>query len=99
MGILSTKAEEWMAKPFVDSPWFYADKWSFFHLSSGISIGLVVRNLYRPPLMWLIVFLGLVMYELFERLTAPYTFRVEKWYDTVWDVVTGMAGVALVLVF
>jgi hypothetical protein len=96
MGILPDNIERWLGTPFVDTRFIYVDRWSIVHFLTGITLGFIAQFIYHPSHVWMRVFVGLIAYEILERIVSPWLFRQEKITDTVWDVIIGMLGFTII---
>ena len=94
----NTQLAEWFRVVYVDTKYFYLDRYSILHLTSGIIIGIILTKVYPPKdskyakysaIIALCIF---ILYELFEILTKNILFVGEPLIDRVWDVTISMMG-------
>jgi hypothetical protein len=94
--VFSNKLQRWMAKPICHKKYFYLDKWSFVHFTSGLILGFIFTRYFSTSYAWLIVLIILVAYEFFEFSVSKYLFRREIPFDKIWDIIIGMAGFLII---
>ncbi len=87
----------WLYSPLLDTQFFCLDLWSFAHFWSGIIIfaGFIALN-NKKPWMWTAIVLAL--YEIVEAGIVVSAFRIfqpEKIFDSLNDMIVGMAGALL----
>ena len=76
----------------IDNPFIYLDYWSLVHLCSGIIIGIILYLSYKRRFGYLLAFLALIVYELFEYRFWDVMFVPEPAINIVWDLIVGMLG-------
>lgn len=69
----------------INNSFIFLNLWSVVHFFSGVILSLLVRNIY-------IVFILLVLYEIFEFLFYGILFRPETKIDILWDLIIGLIG-------
>ena len=87
----------WLYSPLLETQFFMLDLWSFVHFWSGMMIfaGFIALNNKKT---WMWTAIVLVMYELLEVgivLSAFRIFQPEKIFDSLSDIIVGMAGALL----
>ncbi len=93
--VFSNRLQRWMAKPIHHSSFFYFDKWTFIHLTSGLILGSIFARYYMVDYAWIIALILLVVYEFFERAISNWLFRKELLIVKIWDLIIGMTGFIL----
>lgn len=88
-----------LRKNVIDTKFIKINYWSFVHLISGILLMYVIFNLNLELQFqldkYVILFLFLLVYEVFEKLNVIFKTGLiipESWVDMVWDLVIGVLG-------
>ncbi len=87
----------WLYTPVLETHFFKLDLWSFMHLWSGMVI-FAMFIAFRSKKPWLMTAALLVLYEFVEAGIVVSAFRIfypEKFFDSISDMVVGMAGALL----
>ncbi len=90
---LRLKAAEFLGTPLIESKYFFADYWTFIHLTVGFSIMFLVFKYFKKmntkrKFAFLFVLIGIwEIYELESSWIAP-----EKAIDIIYDFIAGMFG-------
>ncbi len=94
--VFSNRLQRWMAKTICHKKYFYLDKWSFVHFTSGLILGFVFSYYIFVDHAWLLVLAILIAYEFFELAISGYLFRRESTLDKIWDIIIGMTGFLII---
>ncbi len=86
---------QWLIKEIYVSDWIYFDGWSLVHLINGFLLGLILAQFLKGVKMYLVAFLIIVLYELWENASGQFIFATEQPLDFTWDILIGMVGVVL----
>ncbi len=86
--------QKWLRKPFYSSKYIYLNRWSLVHFTVGFLLGLFFLNIFSLLSSALIVFLLLVLYEIFEWGIGEdlFFYERESAQDRTWDLIVGMSG-------
>ena len=87
--------DAWLNKPYIKIDGLMIDRWSWVHLITGITIGLIVAWKWPQATNWkahVMIFLLMIMWEIFEFTAGEILFKVETLTDKTWDLIIGMAG-------
>lgn len=89
-------AQKWLRKPIYSSKYIYLSNWSFVHFCSGFLLGIIFLSLYPVKYPYVVVFILLVLYEIFEWAFGNFIFyERESRQDRIWDLIIGMLGFCL----
>jgi len=96
MLILPKPLMNFMNTPLISLRWIWLDHWSIVHFFSGVVLGLVfwkVKKWYK----WLIVFILLVCYEIFEGKFWDVYFVPEPFVNIFFDLICGFCGFLVIV--
>ncbi|PIR94557.1 hypothetical protein COT97_00770 [Candidatus Falkowbacteria bacterium CG10_big_fil_rev_8_21_14_0_10_39_11] len=96
---LTSTIDNWLNKPYIRIDGLLIDRWSWVHLITGIVIGLIVIWKLKKVSPWKahpMVFLILILWEIFERVMGNVLFKVETMTDKTWDMIIGFGGYYLI---
>lgn len=77
------------------SDWIFFDGWSFVHLINGFILGYFLARWFSGFKFYVLVFIILALYEVWENLTDQLIFAKEIPLDIIWDLIVGMIAVAI----
>jgi len=84
---------QWLIEEIYVSDWIFFDGWSLVHLVNGFILGFILSKIFKGLKLYLVGFLILVLYEIWENASGQMIFSTEQPIDYTWDLIIGMTGI------